>query len=85
MGKTSEARRLLKELDELMQTSSDLGGSIAIALISLGDDDAALTRLERLVASRGDLMGFLFSRRVWIKLHDHPRYQAVLRTLNLLD
>ena len=83
-GKTREARDLLTQLEERSRSGVDLGAFIALVRHALGDDEAALTRLEKVVHEHGSLSMFFPLQTEWKRLHSHPRYQAILRKVNLL-
>ena len=85
MGETEEARQHLGELEEEHSTGKDQGERIALVLHALGEDEKALDQLETLLEERGPINGFLMYQVAWKKLYNHPRYQAILRKMNLLE
>ena len=84
IGNDDEARRLLSQAEEHPEISISLGPEVALVYHLLGDDEMALDRLDVAVENRTDMSTFLPYRQDWKKLHDDPRYQAILRKLNLL-
>jgi tetratricopeptide (TPR) repeat protein len=85
MGETEEARQHLGMLEEEYSTGEDVRERVALVLHALGEDEKALDQLETLLEERGQLIGFLLYQVAWKKLYSHPRYQAILRKLNLLE
>ena len=53
----------------------------ALTMQLLGDEEAALTQLEAAVAAGWRGQRILLSDPRWRSLHDHPRFQALLDTL----
>ena len=84
MNRHNEARRLLSKLKEVNSDEITRGVHVALIHHLLGNDETALTLLERLVEDRSSLLlDLFFSQSNWKKLHDHPRYQAILRKVGL--
>jgi tetratricopeptide (TPR) repeat protein len=83
-GMGNEARRLLVQLEERQRQGADVRSYMALVHHALGDDESALKMLEEIVNDRGSLWSFFFSQPDWVKLHANPRYQAILRKVNLL-
>jgi eukaryotic-like serine/threonine-protein kinase len=83
VGRTSEARELLRQLKEISQRRYVSPYHLAYIHAGLGEDDRAMDWLERAYDERaGGVWGlkgsFLFST-----LRSHPRFQALLRKMNL--
>jgi serine/threonine-protein kinase len=83
-GRPSEARALLEELTTLRRTTYVPPFAMAAVYRSLGELDQALEWLEKGVEEH-DLIVVtgLRSDPRYIPLHGHPRYQALLRKMNL--
>ena len=82
-GRTQEAREVLQRLDELRKQRYVSPYHMAYVYTGLGELDQAMDWLDRAYEERaGALFGvkgsFLFTR-----LRSHPRFQALLRKMNL--
>ncbi len=82
-GKLGKAREVLRQLDELSQQQYVSPYHMAYVYTGLGEQDRAMDFLERAYQERaGSLYGvkgsFLFTT-----LRSHPRFQALLRKMNL--
>ena len=82
-GETSKARAILSELEERAQQAFVSPYHLAYVYTGLGEVDRAMDLLERAVADRtGGTYGikgsFLFA-----PLRGHPRFHALMRTMNL--
>jgi tetratricopeptide (TPR) repeat protein len=84
-GLTEETRRLLQELQELSGRRYVSPLVPAALLTALGDCDQALDHLERGCVVRDPVMVLLRSFPFWRSLHDHPRYQQIVRSMNFPD
>ncbi|MGN6393904.1 MAG: protein kinase domain-containing protein [Gemmatimonadales bacterium] len=85
VGRTDEARAIRRRLEELSQQRYVSPYHVAYVLTGLGEDEEALDWLERAYEERtGGVFGikgsFLFA-----SLRSHPRFQALLRKMNLSD
>jgi serine/threonine protein kinase/Tfp pilus assembly protein PilF len=83
VGKTSEARAILRQLHELSQTRYVSPYHFAYVHAGLGEDDQAMDWLEGAYAEgAGGIWGikgsFLFAN-----LRSHPRFKELLRKINL--
>ena len=56
----------------------------AVAWAQLGENDKALTWLEKSAKNEDDLLPYLVRSPLLIPLHNEPRYLALLHNLNLL-
>ena len=82
-GRKAEAQRLLRRLRELSSQQYIDPGAIAVIYIGLGQNEQALTWLERGYEHRGPfLILFLKVDPVFDPLRDDPRFQALLRRMN---
>jgi len=82
-GRSDEARDLLRQLEELSRQRYVSPYHMAYVLTGLGDHEGAMDWLERAYRERaGSIFGikgsFLFRA-----LRPHPRFQALLRKMNL--
>jgi len=92
VGDTNEAERLARWTVAAMQQQIDEGAARdwwpnhnqACALALLGDEEAALARLERIPDSPGLVWyPFLRDQLCFQKLLDHPRYQQVVAAVDV--
>ncbi|MDA2914336.1 hypothetical protein MYX77_10350, partial [Acidobacteriia bacterium AH_259_A11_L15] len=82
-GRKAEAQRLLRRLRELSSQQYIDPGAIAVIYIGLGQNEQALTGLERGYEDRGsEQILFLKVDPVFDPLRDDPRFQDLLRRLN---
>lgn len=82
-GRTGEARRLLEELRELAKTKLVPPTRFAWIYTGLGDIEQALDWLEKAVEERDGLIIHLHVDPVWDALRSSPRYESLLRKMNL--
>ena len=82
-GKTAEARSILAGL--LNSSSEKYIAPYTIALVynGLGEQDAALSWLERAYAQRSAAMVFLKVEPKWNNLRSEPRFQDLIRRMGL--
>ncbi len=85
VGRTEQAREVLRQLEELSRRRYVSPYHMAYVYTGLGEHDRAMDWLERAYEERaGGVFGikgsFLFS-----SLRRHPRFQALLRKMNLGD
>jgi tetratricopeptide (TPR) repeat protein len=83
MGRTEEAREVLRQLDERSRQRYVSPYHVAYVYTGLGEHERAMDFLERAYQERaGGIFGvrgsFLFA-----PLRGHPRFQALLRKMNL--
>jgi adenylate cyclase len=82
-GKTNEAENALSRMIAFQQQGQDWRVSIAALQHLLGRDKDALDSLEKAVAEKAQGLGRLKVNRDFQTLRPAPRFQAVLRQLNL--
>ncbi len=81
-GKQGEARRILEQL--LAQRDQKVADQVASIYIGLGDQARALDWLERSAQERAVLsLGALHVLHYWDPLRSEPRFQNLLRSVNL--
>ena len=82
-GQTEKARVVLEELHERARTSYVSPYHLAYVYTGLGEHDAALDWLERAVAERTGPAYGIRGSFLLAPLREHPRFQALLRAMNL--
>ena len=83
-GRTSAAQKVLGQLQELQRQGLDHRVSIALIQHLLGDDARALDSLEDGLKERADGMEDLNADPLWKDLRSHPRFQTLLKSMNLV-
>ncbi|HKY29434.1 MAG TPA: winged helix-turn-helix domain-containing protein [Pyrinomonadaceae bacterium] len=82
-GNKNEARKILKELDELSKQKYVSPFPIAVAYTGLGDHDRAFEELEKAQAERSWAMGMLRVNPVLDPLRSDKRFTTLLQRVNL--
>jgi TolB-like protein/Tfp pilus assembly protein PilF len=82
-GTTSRAREILRELEERAQGAYVSPYHFAYVYAGLGDADRAMEWLERAVAERTGPAYGIKGSFLLTPLRTHPRFQALLRQMNL--
>jgi eukaryotic-like serine/threonine-protein kinase len=82
-GRTEEARKILGALQELAQKAFVPPSRFAWIYTGLGEVDRGLEWLEKAVDERDGFIIHLHVDPCWDVLRSHPRYQALLRKMNL--
>ncbi len=82
-GNTATAREILAELDHRARDSYVSPYCFAYVYTGLGDLDRAMDYLERAVRSRTGPAYAIKGSFLLAPLHDHPRFRALLRQMNL--
>jgi serine/threonine protein kinase/Tfp pilus assembly protein PilF len=81
-GRPTEAKAILREAGQSIPPSIQLVSTLYL----LSEDDRALDILEQIVEQHQMIDPWTFDTRVdWKRLHNHPRYRAALRKLNVQD
>jgi len=81
-GRTREAQKFISELNEIARHRYVAPVLFMTAYIGLGDNDKALTWLERGYEEHDAWLVFLKIGPTWDPLRSEPRFQAVLRRMN---
>jgi len=82
-GRTGEARKLIEELQELDQKTYVSPGAFAWIYYGLGEIDRAFDWFEKALDQPDINLLLLGVDPFWDPLRSHPRYHALLRTMNL--
>jgi tetratricopeptide (TPR) repeat protein len=82
-GKLPEARQALRDLLARSQHFRVSPYGIAMIYAALGDKDQAFSQLEQAYAQRSEFMGFLKVDPELDSLHSDPRFEDLLRRMNL--
>ena len=82
-GKTAEARQILDDLHRLAENQYILPYGFAFVHVGLGENDAALEWLEKAFQDRNSWMPFLQVEPRLDPLRSDPRFQDLLRRMNL--
>jgi Tfp pilus assembly protein PilF len=82
-GRTGETRKLLVELQDLAQKAYVGPYSFALIYGALGEIDSVFEWLEKAVDDRDSGIFYLQAEPGWDGLRSHPRFQALLRKMNL--
>jgi hypothetical protein len=82
-GQENAARAEVARVEALGQQGFGVGYDLAIIKTALGDLDGALAALERGVADKSQIIGFLNSDPGLDPLRNEPRFRAVSRQLGL--
>ena len=82
-GDVAGARAILGELEVLAETQYVAAYHLAHVHTGLGERDAALDCLERAFEQRSGAIYGIKGSYLFASLRDHPRFQALLRRMNL--
>jgi serine/threonine protein kinase/tetratricopeptide (TPR) repeat protein len=82
-GKTANAREILRQLEELSQERYVSPYHMAYLYTGLGEADRAMDFLERAYEERAGYVHGIKGSFLFTTLHSHPRFQALLRKMNL--
>jgi len=82
-GKLPEARQALRDLLARSQHFRVSPYGIAMIYAALGDKDQAFSQLEQAYAQRSEFMGFLKVDPELDSLRSDPRFEDLLRRMNL--
>jgi TolB-like protein/Flp pilus assembly protein TadD len=84
-GKPDEARKILQELAARAKQRYVPSYQVALVYAGLGDKEKAFESLERAFEERSTLLTYLKMDPRFDSLRKDPRYQAMLRRLNLVE
>jgi serine/threonine-protein kinase len=82
-GETSKARAIVSELEERAQRTYVSPYHLAYVYTGLGEVDRAMDLLERAVADRTGPTYSIKGSFLFAPLRGHPRFYALMRTMNL--
>ena len=82
-GDTSGARRVLERLTQLPPTADVSPFDFAVVYVGLGRDEAALNALEEACDHHSERVVSIKSEPRFDRLRSIPRFQALLRRMNL--
>ncbi len=83
LGHEARARAILAELEALARTQYVAAYYLAHVHTGLGERDAAIDCLERALEERSGAVYGIKGSFLFASLRDHPRFQALLRRMNL--
>jgi hypothetical protein len=82
-GRPNEFKRRLEDLIELSSKGYASPAAIANAFFSVGRNDEGFLWLERAFTERTNNMAYLAVEPVYDGVREDPRFQALLRAINL--
>lgn len=82
-GRKEEARGILEHLLSEQRGGRDLAIEVAVVYHGLGNEEEAFARLERAAAEHSSQLQIVLENPCWKDLRSHPRFQALLRKMNL--
>jgi TolB-like protein/DNA-binding winged helix-turn-helix (wHTH) protein/Flp pilus assembly protein TadD len=83
MGQKDKARAELRKLEAMNRAQSLDPVPMAVAYLGVGNNDAALSSLEKAYAQRSNLLTALKVEPAYDPLRDEPRFQELLRDVGL--
>ena len=83
LGHEEEARRILRQLSEASSERYTPALAFAIVHLGLGERDQALSWLEKAYEERFNRLAYLRRESIWNPLRQEPRFQELLRRINL--
>lgn len=83
LGQRHEARQILQQLSEASNERYTPALAFAIVHLGLGEHDRALAWLEKAYAERFNRLAYLRREGIWGPLRPDPRFQDLLRRINL--
>jgi serine/threonine-protein kinase len=87
-GNTEKAKALIASLEREQQTQQGRNVALAVAYLGVGDNDKALSQLEAALNAHDISLLTVASPvpdRVWDPLRSNPRFDAILRRMNLYE
>jgi tetratricopeptide (TPR) repeat protein len=82
-GKTADAREMLRQLEKLSQKRYVSPYHMAYVYTGLGEANRAMDFLEQAFEERAGSVYGIKGSFLFTTLHSHPRFQALLRKMNL--
>lgn len=82
-GQASKANEMLKRLEELAQRDTKALYSLAVNYAELGRENEAISVLQKCFDQREERIASLNIEPRLAALKGHPRFQEIVRTLNL--
>ncbi len=82
-GRADDARKILERLQEFQRRGLDCRVQLALVQHALGDDEHALEVLESAVAEHAIGFWWFVRAPLWNDLRPNPRFQALLKKMNL--
>jgi Flp pilus assembly protein TadD len=82
-GQSERAREILRQLQELSAQRFVSPYHLAYVYTGLGESEFAIECLERAYANRSGAVYGIKGSFLFTALHGHPRFQALLRKMNL--
>ena len=83
LGQQEEARAILRQLSRASNERYTPALAFAIVHLSLGEHNEALNWLEKAYTERFNRLAYLRREAIWAPLRADPRFQALLRRINL--
>ncbi len=83
VGRRDEARRVLQRLADTAKDRYVPALAFATVHLGLGEDDRALDWLEKAYDERFNRLAYLRREAIWQPLRTNPRFQDLLRRINL--
>jgi len=82
-GKREQAEEIVRQLMEESKAESSLGFYLGLIHTALGENDKAIDWLEKALEGHLGLVTVIGINQTFAPLRSHPRFQALLRRLNL--
>lgn len=83
LGRRDDAQRILQQLSQAAKERYVPALAFAVVHLGLGEDDQALDWLEKAYAERFNRLAYLRREPMWQPLRQNPRFQDLLRRINL--
>jgi TolB-like protein len=83
-GRTEDAQRVLQRLEQRQSQGADMSDQIALVHHALGNDAQTFEVLEKAAANHSWQLQFIATNPGWDDLRNAPRFQAILRKMNLV-
>jgi serine/threonine protein kinase/Tfp pilus assembly protein PilF len=83
LGQPNEARQILQQLAQASKERYTPALAFAVAHLGLGEHDQALSWLEKAYEERFNRLAYLRREAIWDPLRQDPRFQDLLRRINL--